>query len=219
MITRGTHIYGSIYGFSGHVRLPGGMCAWECCGMLRFRFPWLCERLPASWGRAPSFPWTLNLHHSPTSKIAIIMDSGWVSFRLVTSIHLKSRPKRYPNAIYLTAFGVFRRPPWKRAILQTNSPCTGPAFWGKVIRRKVLGKVAFRKVMRVNCVRRKSPSVKYCIRCEKRSKPMATNDSNDSNDNNNNNNNNKNGNNHRNDSKTLKTKPVLSKAWAELSPA
>ena len=28
---------------------------------------------------------------------------------------------------YLTAFGVFRRPPWKRAILQTNSPCTGPA--------------------------------------------------------------------------------------------
>ena len=29
--------------------------------------------------------------------------------------------------IYLTAFGVFRRPPWKRAILQTNSPCTGPA--------------------------------------------------------------------------------------------
>ena len=30
---------------------------------------------------------------------------------------------------------------------------------------------------------------------------------------------NQNGNNHRNDSKTLKTKPVLSKAWAELSPA
>ena len=25
----------------------------------------------------------------------------WVSFRLVTSIHLKSRPKRYPNVIYL----------------------------------------------------------------------------------------------------------------------
>ena len=28
---------------------------------------------------------------------------------------------------YLNAFGVFRRPPWKMAILQTNSPCTGPA--------------------------------------------------------------------------------------------
>ena len=60
---------------------------------------------------------------------------------------------------------------------------------------------------------------------------MATNDSNDDDDDDNNNNNtsssssssssthNKNGNNHRNDSKTLKTKPVLSKAWAELSPA
>ena len=30
--------------------------------------------------------------------------------------------------IILTAFGVFRRPPWKRAILQTNSPCTGQRF-------------------------------------------------------------------------------------------
>ena len=29
----------------------------------------------------------------------------------------------------------------------------------------------------------------------------------------------KNGNNHRNDSKMCKTKPVLSEAWAELSPA
>ena len=61
---------------------------------------------------------------------------------------------------------------------------------------------------------------------------MASNDSNDNNNNNNNNNSNsnsnnnnkknksnQNGNNHRNDSKTLKTKLVLSKAWAELSPA
>ena len=61
------------------------------------------------------------------------------------------------ESTYLTAFGVFRRPPLKRAILQTNSLYTGPAFWGKVTWRKVLGKGAFRKVMRVKSVRRKSP--------------------------------------------------------------
>ena len=55
------------------------MCAWECCGMLRFGFPWLSERLPAGWSRALSFSWALNFQHSHTSKIATIMDSGFHS--------------------------------------------------------------------------------------------------------------------------------------------
>ena len=41
--------------------------------------------------------------------------------------HRSAEEKGFQMARYLTAFGVFRRPPWKRAILQTNSPCTGPA--------------------------------------------------------------------------------------------
>ena len=43
------------------------------------------------------------------------------------SNHLNSKFIVFLYLTYLTAFGVFRRPPWKRAILQTNSPCTGPA--------------------------------------------------------------------------------------------
>ena len=66
-------------------------------------------------------------------------------------------------------------------------------------------KAIFRKVMRVKGVRHKSQWIKYWIQYKKgRSKPMASTT--------------KNGNNKRNDSKMCKTKPVLSEAWAELSP-
>ena len=47
---------------------------------------------------------------------------------MIRSNYLKEPGGQVQNTTYyLTAFGVFGRPPWKRAILQTNSPCTGPA--------------------------------------------------------------------------------------------
>ena len=83
----------------------------------------------------------------------------------------------------------------------------------KAILRKVLGKAALRKVMRVRVCSAKATEAS--IGYEKRSEPMANRWQTDGNNNNNNKNKNKNKNkekegiNHPNNSKTRKAKPVL----------
>jgi len=76
----------------------------------------------------------------------------------------------------------------------------------KAILKTALEKAIFRKVMCVKGVRHKSQWIKYWIlEATEQTDGWQTQQ--------------KNGNNHRNDSKMCKTKPVLSEAWVELSPA
>ena len=70
--------------------------------------------------------------------------------------------------------------------------------------RKALEKAIFRKVMRVNGVRHKSQWIKYWIKEATEQTDGKHNKTN--------------GNHHQNGSKMRKAKPVLSEAWAELSP-
>ena len=86
------------------------MCAWECCGMLRFGFPWLSERLPAGWSRAFPFlgPWTSSTAIPQKSRPLWIL--GFIQAGYIDTFEIKA--KKVSKCYIFTISGCFQLPFW-----------------------------------------------------------------------------------------------------------